>query len=335
MPKWIKVVLFIVMGLAGLYLFGHLVWSSDPKVPPRGFLNETLLKLAVAIKWIDLVDTNPPADDSILEIHDIPYKIIDDDTLLLDIYRSKTLSGPVPGLIFIHGGGWRSGKKEDYRLYLLSFARKGFVTVSINYRLAKTAHFPAAIQDAKCAVQWIHAHARKFRIDPEQLALIGGSAGGHLSMMVGYSSDDTTWGADCDPAFPGSRVRAVVNLYGPVDLTTEYGRSHSLTKGFIGHPYQEHPELYRRASPRFYISQDDPPTLTFHGTIDGLVPISQADSLDRWLEKAGVYHEYHRLEGWPHAMDLARPVNEYVQSRMLEFLNRVFKNESIEPAEPN
>ena len=74
------------------------------------------------------------------------------------------------------------------------------------------------------------------------------------------------------------------------------------------------------ASPKTYITSDDPPTMTFHGTIDSLVPISQADSLDIWLEKAGVPHEYHRLKGWPHTMDVSRKVNEYCQFYMDRFL---------------
>jgi len=78
--------------------------------------------------------------------------------------------------------------------------------------------------------------------------------------------------------------------------------------------------IYVNASPKTYITSDDPPTMTFHGTIDSLVPISHADSLDVWLEKAGVPHEYHRLKGWPHTMDVSRKVNEYCQFYMDRFL---------------
>lgn len=323
---WIKGLLIGLAILLGVYLAGLMYWSSAPDHPPRGFPNENLLKLALAIKWIKVVNTEPAKDPLITEFHDIPYKIVGKDTCKLDIFRSIDQVRPAPCLVFIHGGGWRSGKKEDYRLYLLEFARKGFVTASINYRLVKSARFPAAVNDAKCAIQWLRAHAFNYLIDPQKLAVIGGSAGGHLSMMIGYSSDDDRWNPDCSADTTGSQVSAVVNLYGPVDLTTAYGSSHSLTRNFMGFPCQERPDLYRRGSPRFYISPDDPPTLTFHGTIDGLVPVSQADSLDRWLKSAGVHHEYHRLQGWPHAMDLAKPVNDYVQHHMLQFFNHIFQD---------
>ena len=85
---------------------------------------------------------------------------------------------------------------------------------------------------------------------------------------------------------------------------------------FIGYSYSERPDLYQAASPRTYISGDDPPTLIFHGTIDSLVPVSQSDSLQKWLDQAGVPNEYHRLKGWPHTMDLAVKVNEYCQYHM-------------------
>jgi acetyl esterase/lipase len=326
--SWKKGVLIGIAILVSIYFARAVFWSSTPEHPPRGFPNENLLRLALAVKWIKLVNAEPAEDESVIELHDRVYKTVGEDTCKLDIFRSKDQVKPAPCLVFIHGGGWRSGKKEDYRLYQLEFARKGFVTVSINYRLVKSARFPAAVNDAKCAIQWLRAHASEYLIDPRKFAVIGGSAGGHLSMMVGYSSDDDRWNTECSADTLGSQVSAVVNLYGPVDLTTEYGSSHSLTRNFMGVSYQERTDLYRRASPRFYISPDDPPTLTFHGTIDGLVPVSQADSLDRWLQSAGVHHEYHRLKGWPHAMDLAKPVNDYVQHHMLQFFNHIFQDSS-------
>ena len=145
----------------------------------------------------------------------------------------------------------------------------------------------------------------------QQIALIGGSAGGHLAMMAGYADE----AAD-------RKVQAVVNLYGPSDLTTEYARNRDECLNFIGESYQERPDLYKRASPRSYITRDDPPSLIFHGSIDGLVPVSQSDSLHQWLNRAGVPNEYHRLKGWPHTMDLSKKVNEYCQYYMDAFLKQ-------------
>ncbi|WP_291371833.1 prolyl oligopeptidase family serine peptidase [Cyclobacterium sp.] len=126
---------------------------------------------------------------------------------------------------------------------------------------------------------------------------------------------------DCEQG-PDSRVRAIVDLYGPVDLTTPYAISTEQVQSFMGSSYEQDPEMYRLASPRTFITADDPPTLIFQGTIDSLVPVSQSDSLQLWLQQAGVPHDYHRLKGWPHTMDMAQEVNEYCQFYIDRFLER-------------
>lgn len=276
---------------------------------PRGFKSEGMLKAAYALRILKLIETEPAVPENIEVQKDIVYKQVDSISLQLDIYKQKNLSEAAPVLIFIHGGGWSKGKRSDYLPYLLDYAQKGYVTVTVSYRLSGVAHFPAAVQDVQAAVQWIREHSAAYMINPEKMALIGGSAGGHLAMMVGYGEDDTD-----------RKVQAVVNLYGPTDLTTEYARNRGESLNFLGESYQERPDLYEAASPRTYISPDDPPTLIFHGTIDSLVPVSQSDSLHQWLDHAGVPNEYHRLKGWPHTMDLSTKVNNYCQYYMDAFL---------------
>lgn len=295
--------------------------DAAPK-PPSGYLNYTFIKIAYFFKLIKLVDLHPQVPETLIELKDIEYKKAGDKSLKLDIYHLKTLNQPAPALIFIHGGGWRSGKRSDYLPYLIDFAKEGYVTVTVSYRLQKEAKFPAAIQDVRCAIKWIRANANKYFIDPEKIVVIGGSAGGHLSLMAGYAANDPYFDGDCEYDSVDSRVQAVVNLYGPVDLTTEYAISRYETNDFIGKPYTEAPEMYRKASPAFYISQDDPPTLTFHGTIDELVPVSQSDSLKVWLDKVGVPNEYHRLKGWPHTMDIVVSVNQYCEYYMKAFFEK-------------
>jgi len=285
--------------------------GDRPLKAPRGYRSEGLLKAAYALRFLKLIETDPAVPETIEVRKDIEYKLVDSTSLQLDIYKLKSLSEAAPALIFIHGGSWSKGKRSDYLPYLLDYAQKGYVTATVSYRLAGVAKFPAAVQDVQAAVQWIREHATERMINPEKLALVGGSAGGHLAMMVGYTNEQ-----------PGHKVQAIVNLYGPTDLTTEYARNREECLNFLGASYQERPELYQQASPRTHISRDDPPTLTFHGTIDSLVPVSQSDSLHQWLERAGVPNEYHRLKGWPHTMDLSVKVNAYCQYYMDAFLRQ-------------
>jgi dipeptidyl aminopeptidase/acylaminoacyl peptidase len=118
------------------------------------------------------------------------------------------------------------------------------------------------------------------------------------------------------------RIKAVVDIYGPVDLTTRYGRNQPLVTSFIARTYEEMPELYREASPIQYPDKDSPPTLILHGTSDKLVPVSQSDSLKAKLDRLGVPCVYYRLPLWPHTMDIVKRVNDFSQLKMNDFFTK-------------
>ena len=318
MFKQITITLILFCFIIGAGFSQNTRKERAPKLP-RGYSSEKIMKLAYAVGLIKLVETEPEVPDYIEELKDITYKQVGDVSLQLDVYKRKDLDANAPVLIFIHGGSWTKGKRSDYLPYLLDYAKKGYVTVTISYRLVKLAPFPAAVDDVKCAVRWIKANAEDYMIDADNIAVIGGSAGAHLAMMLAYSPEDM-FGEDCPEG--NSSVQAIVNLYGPTDLTTEYARETNEVINFLGVTYQDDPQKYISASPKAYISPGDTPTLTFQGTLDSLVPVSQADSLNVWLENAGVYSEYHRLKGWPHTMDLSVKVNDYCQYYMDAFFEK-------------
>lgn len=296
--------------------------SGDLPKPPAGYKNRTLVLAAIATGILPLVNTDVPLPDGVAVEKDIEYGNVDGRSLKLDLYRPKKIAKPVPVLLFIHGGAWKSGKRQDYHFYTKAFAKKGYVVATVSYRLSGEAPFPAAVQDCKCAVRWLRANAKKYRIDPNQIAVIGGSAGGHLAMMLGYADDPALEGKG-GHAGVSSRVSAVVNLYGVYDMTTEFAQKASAVKNFLaGKTIAEAPKLYRQSSPRFHLDKNDPPTLILHGTIDEVVPIVQSDALAAHLKRLKIPHEYGRLTGWPHTMDLAKPVNDYCQAMMDRFFAR-------------
>ena len=307
-----------------LLLITPIVISSqvEPPQKPDGYCSNFTLKIAYFFGTLDLIDAMPPIPDEIVEYKDLVYKEVQEDSLKLDIYHLKELKKVKPVLVFIHGGAWKKGNKKDYRRYLVDYAKKGYVTVTLQYRLANEAKFPAALNDVNCAIKWIKANSDKYFIDPNKIAVIGGSAGGHLAMMLGYSQGSPKFENECLDNKYNTSVQAIVNIYGAYDLTTEYAREQSSVKYFLGKKYVDDPSIYSEASPSTYVSSDDPPTLIFHGTLDELVPVSQADSLNNALSRLGVPVEYHRLEGWPHTMDLNVEVNEYCQYYMDRFFEK-------------
>jgi len=282
--------------------------------PPSGYSSRPALAAALALGRIPLVDTEPPVPDSVEAHRDLVFREVDGLELALDLYRSTALDGRAPLIVFVHGGSWRGGDRDDYRRYLVDYAAKGYVTASVSYRFAQQATYPAAVDDVGRALAWLAARADVYGFDPQRVALVGGSAGAHLAMMVAYDQRVVL-----EPALT---IRAVVNLYGPADLTSEFARSHPTVEDFLGAEYEAAPDLFRRASPIVHITPDDPPTLVFHGTLDDVVPVEQSDELISRLQAAGVPSSYHRLDGWPHTMDAAVEVNEYCQYHMYRFLSR-------------
>lgn len=308
--------------------------------PPPGYPTENTLLAAYGLSQIGLVDldlvdmdTAAPVPAGIVEETDIVYGTGGGTDLALDLYSPADLTGPVPGIIFIHGGGWRSGKRQDYRLYTSRFARHGYVVATITYRLGAAGYFPNCVEDAKCAVRWMRANAAELNVDPDRIAVIGGSAGGHLAMMVGYSSDVPELEGTGGHAGVSSAVQAVIDIYGPVDFTVYPERDHRLVTTFLQGTYEEKTETYVKASPITYVDADDPPTLIIHGTIDSLVPVTQSDLLAERFQALGKMYWYDRMDGWPHAMDVANPVNQRVEQVAIAFLEEVLGNDGV-PSTP-
>ena len=231
-----------------------------------------------------------------------------------------------PLLVFIHGGGWRSGKRSDYLIYLIDFAKRGYITATVSYRLLKDSPYPGCVEDISDAVNWFFVNGENYGYDPNRIALIGGSAGAHLALMTAYEWGNTQTKSD-SAKIPGInyRIKAVVDIYGPADLTTEYARNQTLATSFIAHSYEDSPELYKEASPIQYLDKSDPPTMILHGTSDDLVPVSQSDSLKSRLDNLGIPCVYYRLPLWPHAMDMAQRVNDFSQKKMNEFFEEYVK----------
>jgi len=295
--------------------------QNQGDLPPAapGYKSQQEIIAAIALGKIKKINVPEEMPKGVELLTDITYGKGGDRPLKLDLYKPVALEKKVPALIFIHGGSWKGGNKNMYRPYATRYAQRGYVVASISYRLSGEAPFPAAIQDAKCAVRWMRAHAVEYKVDPNYICVLGGSAGGHIAMMVGYCQDEKEFEDSGGYENFSSKAQAVVNIYGPCDLTVPVLRdAESIRKFLGGKTYDEAPELYTKASPLHHLTKDDPPTLILHGTLDSLVPISQSDELVKHLKQTGVPYTYDRLEGWPHVMDMA----EIVFNRCLFFIDK-------------
>jgi acetyl esterase/lipase len=304
-----------------------MVLPPDAPAPPRGFPTLYAGYAAYGLGLIDSLDIRDevPLPPGVAMRDGVEYGRVGDRALLLDLYYPEKLDKPAPALIFIHGGGWNHGDRKDYKYYTVRYAQRGYVVASIGYRFASEAPYPACVEDAKCSVRYIRSHAAELHVDPNKIVVIGGSAGGHLSLMVGYSSDHPE--LEGQGGWPGvsSAVAAVVDLYGPTDFTVPAARNDSTLRNFLKKTYDEDPALYKAASPITYVKPGIPPTLIFQGTLDNIVPPSQSDELSIALKAINAPYWYDCLDGFPHTMDIVKSVNEHCQAVMNLFFDKYLK----------
>ena len=241
----------------------------------------------------------------------VTYNVASGQELKLDIYRPRDAAAPVPVAMYIHGGGWVAGSKEGSVLAALEFARMGMAVVNVEYRLAKVAEAPAAVEDCRCALRWIIRNADRYKFDVSRIVVVGGSAGGHLALMTGMTTRAAGFDRPC-PApesirWTGSdttepKVAAIVNFFGITDVNDmlESGaNARSYAIEWIG-DRNDVARIATRVSPLTYVRKELPPILTIHGDADTLVPVAHARRLHDALQKAGATSELLILPGAGH-----------------------------------
>ena len=226
---------------------------------------------------------------------------------VLDVMRPKGSSGAKrPAVIVIHGGGWVGGTKEGMVAnYCLPYLEKGFVVANIEYRLAADAKAPAAVQDVLKAADWFLKNADKYGVDKKRVVVTGGSAGGHLALMVGMTPKSAKLG-------PHSKVAAVVNFFGITDVGDQLDGRHMQKYAVTWVPDQQgRYELARRVSPMTYVRKDVPPILTIHGDADRTVPYEHGVKLTRALREVGADAELMPVPGGGHGFPAEKMAQIY------------------------
>ncbi len=278
----------------------------------------------------------PPRIPKGVTVHrDLVYASVNGRDLRLDLYLPASKAGRLlPVVVWIHGGGWRRGSKNNPRA-ALPLLEHGYALVSVEYRLSGEAVFPAAIEDCKAAVRWVRAHAAEYGIDPDRLGVWGSSAGGHLAALLGTAGDIREW----DEAHPvyleySSKPNAVCDWYGPTDFLRmndfpgriDHDAPDSPESRFIGAPIQQAPEKTRKANPITYVTPDDPPMLLMHGDKDMAVPFNQSELLYAALREAGVEATLYKVEGGGHGFRGAvKDTRESLFRMVLAFFDRHLK----------
>jgi acetyl esterase/lipase len=219
----------------------------------------------------------------------------------LDIYSRRGATTPQPTVIYFHGGFWAAGSKEGSLMSLLPWMEMGWNVVNVEYRLARVALAPAAVEDCLCALRFVAAQARTYNVDVNRIVLTGESAGGHLSLTTGMIPESAGLARECAGNTPIPRVAAMVNWFGITDVADVIDGPHAanLAVTWLGSlPNKD--EIAKRVSPLNYVRPGLPPILTIHGDQDQLVPYDEAVRLHAALTKAGVTNQLLTIPGGKH-----------------------------------
>lgn len=254
---------------------------------------------------IDRKESRPALSASGLrELKDIPYVTGGHERQRLDLYIPGKGDSPRPLVLWIHGGAWEGGNKNNCPAK--GMLLRGYAVASIGYRLSQHAVYPAQIEDCKAAVRWLRAHAGEYGIDPERVGVWGASAGGHLAALLGTTGDvrDFDVGENLGQS---SEVKCVIDWFGPTDflhygdppwVALDYPKS--VVARLLGGTVSENPEKARRASPLYFVQKAAAPFLIMQGDHDDVVPLQQSELLHAALQKVGATSQLCVLPGAGH-----------------------------------
>ncbi len=273
-------------------------------------LPDVRAKFSPTIDWKQILLPFPMRHPEVERLRDIQYARIAGLNLKLDVYRHRAHPTGCPTLLQIHGGGWVIGSKNEQAIPLmLQMASRGWVCVSVDYRLSPHATFPDHLIDLKRAVQWIRAHGAEYGANPDFIIATGGSAGGHLCALLALTANDPEY----QPGFEDvdTSVQGCVAFYGVYDFTDRHrlqpheGMAKLLERRVMKASLDEAPEAYAKASPLSRVHAAAPPFFVIHGDLDTLVPVGQARHFSEALRTTS--HSpvcYAEIPGAQHAFEL-------------------------------
>lgn len=300
-------------------------------------LSLALAALLLPVSFPLQAEENPPSSPQVEVRGDISF-LTPDRFEKLDLYlpKKRNAGEKSPAVLLIHGGGWKEGDKRQAREieFGTTLAENGFVAASINYALRSAGKFPINLQDCKNGIRFLRAHVDELGIDPNRISVMGGSAGGHLALLVAYTADQPSLAPSQPYPAVSDKVACVIDFYGISNLATRkeidpHGKPLGLKpmdatiQSIFGSTQQD----WKKASPITYVKRDVPPTLILHGKKDTTVDSDQSQELADALKKAGATYEIIWLPNAPHSFSFQhavpkskKPLEKDVGPAVLSFL---------------
>ncbi|CAH8282682.1 acetyl esterase/lipase [Mariniflexile fucanivorans] len=293
--------------------------QEKPSFPPYT-IELTYQKLKKDYPFITPIE--PLKSKEIKYKENIVYKKTNTSKLKLDVYIPNIDSNIIyPAVLLIHGGGWLTGSKENQRIMAQYLALKGYVGISVSYRLGLEAPYPAGVIDLKDAIVYMRKNAKKYHVNTDKIAVLGASAGAQLATLVGVTPNSSLYEPD---AKISDEVQAIINIDGITSFVhPEASSEGKMARIWLNGSKEENYKNWKEASPLEYVDKNTPPTLFINST----QPRFHAgrDDMITMLNKYHIYNEMYTITESPHSFWLMHPWFETTLNYTIAFLNKVFK----------
>lgn len=321
---------WMVLGLLSLSVFKTSAQTLEAGPRDTSFTTYSAYKSALK-KYPNITIANPPVPATITSTINLVYCTVNNRQLHLDIFCPATNKALLPGVLIIHGGGWRSGDRSQHVPLAQQLAAKGYVTITAEYRLSTEALYPAAVNDLKTALKWMRANAKVYHIDPDKIAVWGFSAGGQLATLIGTTAGDGTFAGDgCYDTY-SDKVQAIVDADGtlafihPESGEGDDSKHKSAGTLWFGASKTERPDLWNEAGALNHVSKTTPPIAFINSSVDRM-HAGRTDFI-RKLDSLHIYSEVHTFPDTPHPFLLFNPWFEPVLNYTTAFLDKIFKKQ--------
>lgn len=266
----------------------------------------------------------PAMPKGVLCKQNVVYASIGNRKLYADVfYPAKKSAKGYPGVVMVFGGGWKSGDRSQNVPMAQQLAAKGYVAVTIDYRLSLETKYPAAVHDVKAAIRWLRANAKQYNLDASKIATLGMSAGGQLAALVGATNGNSKLEGDEGNIEQSSDVQAIIDMDGILAFHHPESAEGTVAAEWLGGTYAEKPEIWAEASALTYAGKNTPPMLF----INSSNPRFHAgrDDMIKKLNAYGIYSEVHTFPDTPHPFWFFHPWFGPAVNYTVGFLDKVFK----------
>ncbi|MFH7018480.1 alpha/beta hydrolase fold domain-containing protein [Flavobacterium sp. FlaQc-47] len=283
-------------------------------------VKSTYAKLIKKYPFIKIAEANKAVNDT--QIENVVYYKDQNRALHLDAYFN-TKQKRKPAVIMIHGGGWRSGNKNQMQVMAQEITSKGYSCFAIEYRLSLEAKYPQGIYDVKNAIKFIKDNAKKFNVDPDKIAVLGCSSGGQMAALIGTTNEDSALEDKQYKSKSSSNVQAIIDVDGVLAFKHPESSEGEMASFWLGGSYEENPENWKQASALSHTNKNTPPTLFINSSFDRFH--AGRDDMIAILNQNNIYNEVKTIQDSPHSFWFFQPWFDETILYSIKFLDRIFK----------